>query len=459
MEVYPKLVKSGGNAAFYITLQERRLKSLKVNKAYEITDAKIQFVSLVDKAANLKRFLITKAQDGQASFSTYGKIIAKDAEHHFATGIVYEPLAEDAHGNYMTEEEITKAAYYFAKSGMKVDLQHSFEPLSGVEVVESWVAKADFSIDGTPVTKGTWLMTVELADESLWDAIEKGEITGFSMGGVGNYSTEDVDLDSVEKTAATEKKGLFKKLAEMFGFDVVEKGAMADLFAERNRSQQFWTAFYALEDVLWHYDGYSGKEILETDEDKVRTALEDFGQIITAILTSGSPILKTIATAQPVRKAGKKMSSKNRETLQGIYDSLGAFLGEFEEPKPEDEDDEDKEDKEVTKAEVEKLVQESVAASVAKALGEQKPAAGAETPEAVTPDVIAKMVEEAVAKALTPESQEEPVTAESVAKMVEAAVAKAVEPVLKARGVPSALNDGAGGDPVEKSEHYLHGIL
>ena len=51
-------------------------------------------------------------------------------------------------------------------------------------------------------------------------------------------------------------------------------------------------------------------------------------------------------------------------------------------------------------------------------------------------------------------------TEEVVAKMVEEAVAKAVTPVLKARGVPSALNDGEGADPVEKSEqHYLHGIL
>lgn len=439
---------------------------MKVKKAYEITDAKIQFVSLVDKAANLKRFLITKAQDGQASFSTYGRIIAKDAEHHFVTGIVYEPMAEDAHGNYMTEEEITKAAYYFAKSGAKVDLQHSFEPLNGAEVVESWIAKADFSIDGVPVTKGTWLMTVELSDDSLWAAIEKGEITGFSMGGVGNYSEEDVDLETVEKTSVSEKKGLFKKLAEMFGYEVIEKGAMADLFAERNRSQQFWTAFYALEDILSRYDNYSGREVLETDESKVRGALEDFSQIVTAILTGGEPIAKMLVENKPVRKAGKKMSGKNRETLQGIYDSLGLFLAEFEDPKPktEDEDpdpdnpDENKEDKEVTKAEVEKLVQETVTASVAKALGTQQPAAGAES-EPVTPESVSKMVEEAVAKALNPEDRDEPVTAEAVAQMVEEAVAKAVAPVLKARGVPSALNDGEGSEPVEKSEHYLHGIL
>ena len=32
----------------------------KIEKAYAITDAKISFVSLVDKAANKKQFLITK---------------------------------------------------------------------------------------------------------------------------------------------------------------------------------------------------------------------------------------------------------------------------------------------------------------------------------------------------------------------------------------------------------------
>ena len=77
-----------------------------VQKAIAITDARISFVSLVDKAANKRSFLITKATDGKAQFSTYGRIIKADAEHHFITGIVYEPNTEDAHGNFMTEEEI-----------------------------------------------------------------------------------------------------------------------------------------------------------------------------------------------------------------------------------------------------------------------------------------------------------------------------------------------------------------
>ena len=43
----------------------------KIAKAYAITDAKISFVSLVDKAANKKQFLITTSEDGAANFATF----------------------------------------------------------------------------------------------------------------------------------------------------------------------------------------------------------------------------------------------------------------------------------------------------------------------------------------------------------------------------------------------------
>lgn len=211
----------------------------KIDKAYEITDAKIQFVSLVDKAANKRKFLLKKAEDGQAAFTTYGRIIKADKENHYITGIVYEPMEEDSHGNYMTEEEITKAAYWFAKNGDKVDLQHSFEPLGTASVVENWVAKADFKIDGEKIRKGTWLMTVEVSDPDVWENIEKGEITGLSMGGLGNYSMEDVKLDNVSKQETSAKKGLLKQLAGALGINVVEKGAMAEFYEERSKGTLF----------------------------------------------------------------------------------------------------------------------------------------------------------------------------------------------------------------------------
>ena len=453
-----------------------------LRKAYEITDAKIQFVSLVDKAANLRKFLLTKADGGKASFTTYGRIIKADAENHYVTGIVYEPMAEDSHGNYMTEAEITKAAYYFAKNGDKVDLQHSFEPLEGATVVETWIAKADFDIGGEAVKKGTWLMTVEVTDESVWDSIEKGDITGFSMGGIGNYSEEDVELDDVTKQDSSGKKGLLKQLAEALGLKVVEKGAMAELYEERSKGTLFWNAFNSLEEVLYAYDPITGRWRYESDEGKVRECLEDFGEIITSILTGGQSITKAISTDRPVEKAGKKMSSKNRETLAGICDSLTAFLKEFDDPEPEgtegkpDDTKTKKEDKEVTKQEIEQVVEAAITKALGAAQGqgqaapETTPATAPNAVEkaagegtapatdtAITPEAIEKMVASAIEKAMQP--KQETFTMEQVADMIQSAVTKAVEPVLKSRGLPSNL----GGDgTVEKSaeeQHYLHGII
>lgn len=460
-----------------------------LKKAYEITDAKIQFVSLVDKAANKRKFLLTKANGGKATFATYGRIVKADAENHYVTGIVYEPMAEDSHGNYMTEAEITKAAYYFAKNGNKVDLQHSFEPLDGAAVVESWIAKSDFEIGGETIQKGTWLMTVEVADESVWEGIEKGEITGFSMGGLGNYSEEDVNLDNVSKQETSEKKGLLKQLAAALGLNVVEKGAMAELYEERSKGTLFWNAFNSLEEVLYSCDNITGRWRYEADEGRVRECLEEFGEIITSILTGKESITKAIQTDRPerVEKAGKKMSGKNKETLTGIYESLGTFLKEFDDPEleaddpdgkagkkakePEDGDKTktEKEDKEVTKQEVEAIVAKSIEAALAKATGttdekgEKEKESGKATPptevkkseEAITPESISAMVEAAIAKAFEP--QQEHVTAEQVQEMITAAVTKAVDPVLKSKGLPSNLGSG-----VEKSageQHYLHGIL
>lgn len=457
-----------------------------LKKAYEITDAKIQFVSLVDKAANKRQFLLKKEDGGKAAFTTYGRIVKADADNHYVTGIVYEPMEEDSHGNFMTEEEITKAAYWFAKNGDKVDLQHSFEPLDGATVVENWIAKADFEIDGEAIQKGTWLMTVEVADESVWEGIEKGEITGFSMGGLGNYSEEDVDLDNVSKQEASEKKGLLKQLAAALGLNVVEKGAMAELYEERSKGTLFWNAFNSLEEVLYKYDPITSRWQYETNEDKVRECLEDFNQIITSILTGKESITKAIQNDRPVEKAGKKMSGKNKETLSNIYESLGTFLKEFDDPEDdpeekktgeetEEQDDDkkskaDKEEKDVTKQEVEQIVSAAIAKAVGGAqeqdtaqtaqssAGAVEKAEGKEstTPAEITPESVEKMVEAAIAKALEP--QEEHVTAEQVQEMITAAVEKAVAPVLKSRGLPNNLN----GSSVEKSageEHYLHGIL
>lgn len=427
----------------------------KIAKAYEISNARINFVSLVNKAANKHQFLIVKADDGNATFQTFGRIVKADTENHYVTGIVYEPMVEDSQGNYMTEEEIAKAAHWFMKNEGSVDIQHCFKKADGCEVVESYVAKSDMEIDGQPIKKGTWLMTMEISNADVWDSISKGDITGYSMGGVGAYSLEDVELP-VEKQE--EPKGIFKKLAKAMGFEVVEKGAVKNQYNRRIKSDNFYTAWSALSNVLdgekfnpetgqYEY-GYTD------DEDVIRAALSDFNDIVTNLLTGNVSIVKSLEKAAkeapaPIIKAGKSLSSKNLSALKGIHESLGSFLSDFEE---EPENNINKEDDTMTHEEVQNIVGEEVKKAmepIAKQLEAITKSAEPTTPETATPemgdvsaDSIAKMVGEEVQKAMEP-------------------VTKMLEPLMKSRSLPGNLND-APGSAVTKSEaepHYMTGMF
>lgn len=387
------------------------MKSIK--KAYAIRDARINFVSLVDKAANKKQFLIAKSQesDGSAAFQSFGRILKADNASHFVTGIVYEPMVEDTDGNYMTAEEIEKAAHWFMKHGGDVDIQHCFQKAEGVDVVESFVAKSDMEMEGQKISKGTWIMTMEVENDSVWNAISKGEITGFSMGGIGNFSSEDDDLPQIEKRSVV--KGIFGKLAKPFGMEVME-------------------------------DKELGKDL---------------------------------KGCKAVEKAGKSLSSKNLAALRQISASLTEFLAGFAEPDvsgisdmgssvdvaKSGKENSRMEDIQMTQEEVQRIVEEAVAKAVEPVLQQLGELAKAED----TPKDKAKN-ESTQEKKKEMTDKKGKAEEEDIAKMVSAVVAKAVEPlqsqldILKqSRALPSSLNGEPSSVLLEKAsgEHYLHGIL
>lgn len=463
----------------------------KVKKAKEITDARISFVSLVDKAANKRQFLIVKDEEGKAAFTTYGKIIKTDSESHFVTGVVYEPMVEDAHGNYMTADEISKAACWFAKNGNRVDLQHNFVSAEGTAVVESWIAKSDSNIGGADIKEGTWLMTVEITDDDLWQSIEKGEITGLSMGGLGVFSKEDTELSEASVKKSTGR---------------VTKGAVADSYKQANISSSFWNAFDALRNALYSYNCYTGVYTYQTDESKIKEALEDFNGIITELLTDASqPLTKSLFDCKPtpeagrIEKSGRTLSAKNRAALQNLYDDLGTFLADAdaEKDKPsgetgtEDDDQKNgeekdnkadnggekqppkkpatttkntKEGKTMTKSEAEKLVQDAIAKALGQQQTEQTPAAVAKAvDEEITPDFVQKAVDAAIKKALgqqeQEQKQEQQLTKADLEDFIEAIVKKSVDEVRGSRANPTNLNGASGTVQKSAEQHYLHGIL
>lgn len=389
-------------------------------KTRSISDAQIQFVSLVDKAANKKSFLIAKSEDGKASFSAYGKIVKTDTDSHYVTGIVYEPMTEDSQGDYMTEEEIRKAAHWFAKNGDGIDIQHNFEKFEKAEVVENWIAKADFEIGKEKVKKGTWLMTVEITDPDVWAAVEKGEITGFSMGGTGIYSEDDVDPDSLSKS---EGKSFFKKLAKMFGFEVVEKSEVAVRFKQKNKSEEFWNAFYSLQDTLFKRNSLTGDSEIETDSEKIKECLSDFSEIVQGILADDT---------DTVMKAGKTLSAKNIASLKSIYESIGKLLEEAGET-----------EEKMTKAEVMDFIKNEI----------QKAESGSSKNSDKLDEKTKKFIVDTIREVLAESQKNKSVTKEEVAEMVKSAMG----PLYKARGIVTNLN----GEPesVGKSDDLFNGLF
>jgi hypothetical protein len=110
-----------------------------------------------------------------------------DAPQNLFYGVVYAPDEIDTQGDFASADTIEKAAHDFLPNAV-MNLHHS-KDLQDVQVVESFIAPADYEINGQVVTKGSWILVSRVLNEELKDAILKGEISGYSLEG-GAIRTE-----------------------------------------------------------------------------------------------------------------------------------------------------------------------------------------------------------------------------------------------------------------------------
>lgn len=129
---------------------------------------------------------------------TYRVPIIKAAdEKRLLTGVVLEPDSVDAHYDTIPADVIETAAHEFLAEYNKsttLGLQHEdMEP--PLELVESWIVPIDLVLGNTTVKKGSWVITVKVNDDELWQAVKDGKYTGFSIGGLAT-------VENLEQEAA-----------------------------------------------------------------------------------------------------------------------------------------------------------------------------------------------------------------------------------------------------------------
>ena len=106
-----------------------------------------------------------------------------DDDEHIVGGVIYEPMVEDADGDFATAEDIRKAAYGYMAASQQIKLMHKGLPIRA-NVIESFIAPVDFKVEDQIIKEGSWWVSVHVSDDNAWAAIKSGEITGFSMGGI-----------------------------------------------------------------------------------------------------------------------------------------------------------------------------------------------------------------------------------------------------------------------------------
>lgn len=104
-----------------------------------------------------------------------------------ATFVVLEPHSSDEefdlHGDTNSEEEVRKACHNFNTYSCKANLLHLADT-DTFAFVESYIAPVDFILGEEFVKKGTWLATIQVFDEEIWELVKSRYFTGLSIQGL-----------------------------------------------------------------------------------------------------------------------------------------------------------------------------------------------------------------------------------------------------------------------------------
>ena len=115
---------------------------------------------------------------------------SKNEELKQVTYIAMLPDSVDLHGDFTSAEEVRKACHNFNNSAKRANLFHKVMTDS-FSVAESYIAPTDFVLDDRVVLKGSWLMTLQINDDDVWEYVKSGDISGISIGAMASVDDHE----------------------------------------------------------------------------------------------------------------------------------------------------------------------------------------------------------------------------------------------------------------------------
>lgn len=271
----------------------------------ELKDVQVLFLSLVDKGANNRTIIWKANSNAQPVIERTVPILKMDEEKRMVYGVVYSPNEEDAHGDFMTKEEIEKASYNFMKARRttNIDKQHDYEADEGF-VAESWlIRKNDPLFPDEP--EGAWAVGIKVENDETWQQVKDGEITGISMGGFGKR---------IEKKRSGDGEFMVKKDTPLHRFFKRLFAPIKKDFNSQFTADQLRQAAWALNDAIL--------EILndEAISDKQAAIKESINQFVSFLDEGG--ILMGANKNQAAQTQGEEPVKKDQTQDNEINEQL-----------------------------------------------------------------------------------------------------------------------------------------
>lgn len=177
-----------------------RIVELVIDKESDGIDA----VSVVDYPAIESNFIaLADAYDI--------KLAEVDAEQRIIMGAalipnkqIYRRVRDDEFYVFFSKETVKKASELFLMNGNQSNatLQHKSK-IDGMTVVESWVIE-DLEMDkskkyGFSLPIGTWMISMKVENDEVWQKVKAGEVKGFSIEG---YFADKLEMQLQEEEDA-----------------------------------------------------------------------------------------------------------------------------------------------------------------------------------------------------------------------------------------------------------------
>ena len=164
------------------------------------SDLEVNMVSFVDKPAIEKNFL---------AFNEHLCFAIESEEQRIVSGALIladtKIFRRDPDGGeyYVTfpKETIKKLVLKFFKKGFQtnVNIMHTQGAImQGVTMFESWIIDKERGIMPMKgfenVTDGSWFGSFKVENDEVWEMIKSGEVKGFSVEGMFNYSVSKDEM-------------------------------------------------------------------------------------------------------------------------------------------------------------------------------------------------------------------------------------------------------------------------